>query len=108
MDNKLIQGYPDRSFHPDEYITMAQWAVILDALIKDEVIDKAEVEQILSQFKDKDNISNWSKISIARLTKSSILSGKKQLINADKPISRAEVADTLYKILYKQQLRKQG
>ena len=108
MDNKLIQGYPDRSFHPDEYITMAQWAVILDALIKDEVIDDVEVEQILSQFKDKDNIPNWSKISIARLMKSGILSLEKQVINAYKPISRAEVADTLYKILYKQQLRKQG
>ena len=108
MDNKLIQGYPDRSFHPDKYITMAQWAVILDALIKDEVIDNVEVEQILSQFKDKDNIPNWSKISIARLMKFGILSEEKQLINADKPISRAEVADTLYKILYKQQLRKQG
>ena len=107
-DNKLIQGYPDRSFHPNEYITIAQWAVILDALIKDEVIDNVEVEQILSQFKDKDSIPNWSMISIARLMKSGILSGEKQLINADKPISRAEVSDTLYKILYKQQLRKQG
>lgn len=106
MDNKLIQGYPDRSFHPDEYITMAQWAVILDALIKDEVIDNVEVEQILSQFKDKDKIPNWSKISIARLMKFGILSGEKQVINADKPISRAEVADTLYKILYTQRLRK--
>ena len=106
-DNKLIQGYPDRSFHPDEYITMAQLAVILDALIKDEVIDKVEAEHILSHFEDKDNIPNWSKISIARLIKSGILSGEKQLINADMPISRAEVADTIYKILYKQQLRKQ-
>ena len=105
-DNKLIQGYPDRSFHPDEYITIAQWAVILDALIKDEVIDNVEVEQILSHFEDKDSIPNWSKISIARLIKSGILSGEKQVINADKPISRAEVADTLYKILYTQQLRK--
>lgn len=105
-DNKLIQGYPDRSFHPDEYITIAQWAVILDALIKDKVIDNVEVEQILSHFEDKDSIPNWSKISIARLIKSGILSGEKQVINADKPISRAEVADTLYKILYTQQLRK--
>jgi|GEM_PF-553345 len=106
-DNKLIQGYPDRSFHPDEYITMSQWAVILNALNKDEEIDKAEVEQILSHFEDKDSIPNWSKTSIARLMKSGILSGEKQVITADKPMSRAEVADTLYKILYKQQLRKQ-
>jgi len=105
-DNKLIQGYPDRSFHPDEYITMSQWAVILNALNKDEEIDKAEVEQILSHFEDKDSIPNWSKISIARLMKSGILSGEKQVINADKPISRAEVADTLYKNIYTQQLRK--
>ena len=105
-DNKLIQGYPDRSFHPDEYITMSQWAVILNALNKDEEIDKAELEQILSHFEDKDSIPNWSKISIARLMKSGILSGEKQVIKADKPISRAEVADTLYKNIYTQQLRK--
>ncbi|OXS54259.1 hypothetical protein B1A99_27105 [Cohnella sp. CIP 111063] len=66
---KLVQGYPDGTFRPNQSVTREEFAVMLANSLKLEPSDAALA------FTDAAEIGNWSKPSIARTVAAGIVAG---------------------------------
>ena len=98
-ENKIIKGYGDGTFRPDNEISRAEMSVILISLAKGEDISDDEIDTLLSIFKDKGKIPQWSKKYMAWSVKNKLIEGYDGNVNAKKNISRAEICSILYKIM---------
>ena len=98
-ENKIIKGYGDGTFRPDNEISRAEMSVMLISLAKGEDISDDEIDTLLSIFKDKIKIPQWSKKYMAWSVKNKLIEGYDGNVNAKKNISRAEICTILYKIM---------
>ena len=98
-ENKIIDGYGDGTFRPDNEISRAEMSVMLISLAKGEDISDDEIDTILSIFKDKSKIPQWSKKYMAWTVKNKLIEGYDGYINAKRNISRSEICTILYKIM---------
>ena len=83
-------------------MTRAEWITVVQSLQSNIELPDAQTEEILSRFKDKDSIPYWARKAVASTVQSGLISGFDNRIYADRPISRAEIAGTLYRLLYQQ------
>ena len=98
-ENKIIKGYGDGTFRPDNEISRAEMSVMLISLAKGEDVSDDEIDTLLSIFKDKSKIPQWSKKYMAWSVKNKLIEGYEGNVNAKKNISRAEICTILYKIM---------
>jgi len=98
-ENKIIKGYGDGTFRPDNEISRAEMSVMLISLAKGEDISDDDIDTLLSIFKDKSKIPQWSKKYMAWSVKNKLIEGYDGNVNAKKNISRAEICTILYKIM---------
>ena len=98
-ENKIIKGYGDGTFRPDNEISRAEMSVMLISLAKGEDVSDDEIDTLLSIFKDKSKIPQWSKKYMAWSVKNKLIEGYDGNVNAKKNISRAEICTILYKIM---------
>ena len=98
-ENKIVKGYGDGTFRPDNEISRAEMSVMLTLLAKGEDISDDEIDTLLSIFKDKSKIPQWSKKYMAWSVKNKLIEGYDGNVNAKKNISRAEICTILYKIM---------
>ncbi|WP_028544641.1 S-layer homology domain-containing protein [Paenibacillus taiwanensis] len=92
IQNKVINGYADRTFRPNNSITRAEFAVLLDRLLQLEGAASAP------SFTDKPSIPDWAATSIYRLYNRGIVKGYHN--GQFKPhafITRAEMATMIYR-----------
>lgn len=90
--NKLVAGYSDRQFGPEDPITREQMAVIL--------VKAARLNPTTGNltFSDKDKISSWAYGIIVTATNKNILSGyPDNTFNPQGTASRAEAANVIHK-----------
>lgn len=104
VEYKLILGYGNGKFGPDDKITREQGMTIISRAMEfigmTVELNDAEVEKNLSHFADRDKTSGWAKNNIARCIKAGIVSGKEQQIIAPKDyITRAEVTAMVRRLL---------
>jgi S-layer family protein len=91
LDNKIIQGYSDSLFGPNELITREQMAVmVVNAL-------KLEVKEYEISFDDKDQISDWAIKYVATSVNEKLLVGYPD--NTFRPKSSATRAEAVTVIL---------
>ena len=102
VNHHLVEGYPDKTFRPNRNMTRAEWITVLQSLQNNVELTSDEEEELLSRFKDKDSIPYWARKAVAGTVQSGLISGFDNRIYADRPISRAEIAVTLYRLLYQQ------
>ena len=98
-ENKIIKGYGDGTFRPDSEISRAEMSVMLISLARGEDVSDDEIDTLLSIFKDKSKIPEWSKKYMAWSVKNKLIEGYDGNVNAKKNISRAEICTILYKIM---------
>jgi len=75
---KLVSGYEDGTFRPNDRITREQMAVMIARAISaaGKTVDMASnQDQLLAKFNDKAAISEWAKASISQSVQSGIISG---------------------------------
>ncbi|MDF2671079.1 MAG: S-layer protein, partial [Paenibacillus sp.] len=106
---KLINGFEDGTFRPNERITREQAMVIVgNAMTLTDlqgVIAGQAVNDILRVFSDAASISTWAKNSIADSVQAGIISGRSNEQLAPKAfISRAEVAIMVKRLLQNSEL----
>ncbi|MDK8182739.1 S-layer homology domain-containing protein [Paenibacillus sp. UMB4589-SE434] len=92
VKDKVINGYEDRTFRPNNSITRAEFAVLLDRLLQLEGAASAP------GFTDKQSIPDWAAASIYRLYNRAIVKGYDN--GQFKPhaiITRAEMAAMIYR-----------
>ena len=89
-DLKIADGYEDKMFKPDNYITRAEFAKIIAVLIGENVQNKS------SNFADTKN--HWAENYIAVLSEKEIIKGyDNNMYKPDKPITRAEAVTIINK-----------
>ena len=72
--------------------------ISFDATLAD-LKEENNIENILSIFKDKDEIPKDSRHAVARFVKLGIISSDIKIFKPNEPISRGEIAETMYKLL---------
>jgi len=96
VQNKIISGYSNGKFGPDDLITREQVAVILWKYSKYKGIYKA-VKADYSQFKDSQNISSFAREGMNWAVGSGVITGSKGMLNSLGTATRAEVASMIFK-----------
>ena len=87
---KIADGYEDKMFKPDNYITRAEFAKIIAMLIGENVKNNS------STFSDTKN--HWAENYIAVLSEKEIIKGyDNNMYKPDKPITRAEAVTIINK-----------
>lgn len=106
---KLIQGYSNGNFGPNDKITRQQAMTILARALLltdiDTTISEQEATTILAAFKDEGQIAEYAKSPIAVAVKTGLVTGKEnKTIAPTANISRAEVAVIIERFLKKAEL----
>lgn len=100
VENGLAQGYEDNTFKPTGLISRNEMAKILSGVLDVEVTEE-EVESILNQYLDNNQIPNWSKESVAKVSMNGIMEGSENKFNPAGNAKRAEAAAVIYRIINK-------
>ena len=106
---KIISGYGNGKFGPNDKITREQAMVMIDHAmnitgLKVEFVS-GEVEKLLEDYKDADKFADYARNSIVACIKSGVVTGKNGKLIAPKDnITRAEVAVMIQRLLQKSNL----
>ena len=104
----LVNGYNDGMFRPDDEITrekaMAMVARAMQIAKLKTGVTEEEKLALLSQFDDRDKVSEWAEDSVAAVIKYNIVNGHNGLLRPDEHISRAETAAMVMRMLEKAEL----
>lgn len=90
----LVKGYPDNTFRPDQPVTRAEAAVILDRVLK----KKATPAKAMS---DKKSWPSWATQSINNTVGQGLIDPLGSKFEPNKPATRAVTVVALYRILNK-------
>ncbi|KOR88311.1 S-layer homology domain-containing protein [Paenibacillus solani] len=102
VENKLIEGFSDGSFRPNEQITREQMSVLLLRAMKLAGTDlgTGDSDSILEGFKDRDRIASWSEEAVSAIVKSGLMEGRSaDRFVPDARSTRAEGAVVLTRML---------
>lgn len=87
----LVKGYEDKTFRPDQPVTRAEAAAILDRLVK----KKGAVKSV----SDKSSWPSWASTSIANMVGLGLIDPISGKYHPNKPTTRAVCVVALYRIL---------
>ncbi|MFY0544234.1 phosphodiester glycosidase family protein [Brevibacillus sp. H7] len=90
----LVKGYPDKTFRPDQPVTRAEAAVILDRVLK----QKGNLTKALA---DQKSWPAWASGSIANMVGLGLIDPAGSKFEPNKPTTRAVCVVALYRILHK-------
>ncbi len=94
-NNKIVSGYPDGTFDPNNSISRNEIASILHHLQGANTIDDVDLE-----FQDFNSIPAWASDGIKYVYKQGLMNGYADgTFKGDNPLSRAEAAVVIYKHL---------
>lgn len=107
--HKLISGYPDGKFHPNDSITREQaMTIIAKAMALTGIqtdLPESSVNELIKAFSDKGEISAWAKNGIAACLQAGVVSGQGAAILAPAAnITRAEATVIIQRLLLKSNL----
>ena len=92
-EKAYLSGYPDGTFHPDDYITRAETASLIYALVTND--DKADYAEYAARFSDV-AADDWYVASVGYFTAAGIVIGyPDSTFMGDQAITRAEFAAIL-------------
>lgn len=84
-----IDGYPDNTFRPDDYISREEACKIIGSILN-------KISEGETSFVDNSSISDWAKVYVKGLTESGIIQGFQNKFNPQNNMTRAESIKTLY------------
>jgi len=98
-DNKIVSGYGNGKFGPEDSITREQMAVMI--MNYQQFSGNIPLDVIMDrEFSDWNKISGWAKDAVNRLTKQGIINGKpNNLFDPDGEATRAEFAAILHRFM---------
>lgn len=77
VDEGVLIGYPDQTFHPNSPITRAEAAIIISRLQKSKQETSHTAKTLLDNYRDHEEIPSWAKEAIVEVTESHIMTGYK-------------------------------
>ena len=100
VDEKLMKGYPNGRFMPQNHVTRAEALTAMAKGLNSCKMDECKAKEILSKYKDGGRVPSWSQIPIATALDNGALSDLKNpdMIMPNKAASRADIASMLQNI----------
>lgn len=98
----LIKGFEDGTFRPNDLITREQMASLISKAltITGKTVDvEGKVDQIISKFIDKANVSAWASTDTAKVTEAGIMQGNAGSFSPNAFADRAQAVVTLKRLL---------
>ncbi len=100
---KIVVGYEDGTFKPDNFITRQEAALMVARAAKilgiDTSMDNAEIINTLCQFVDYVECDDWSMEAMASCVKNGYIPDKEMNIYPKNDASRSEIAGMVYRML---------
>ncbi|WP_429086270.1 tandem-95 repeat protein [Brassicibacter mesophilus] len=100
---KLISGYNDGTFRPNDKITREEAMAIIASAMNltglNSHISENDIDAILNNYSDGNNISTWAKESVARCIIQNIVTGYDNQLMVKENITRAETTTIIQKML---------
>ncbi|HIW34504.1 MAG TPA: S-layer homology domain-containing protein [Candidatus Paenibacillus intestinavium] len=104
----LMNGYPDGTYRPSQQITREEAMVIvarvMSYLESNLVLSTDEIDNILAEYSDQDQLSNWSRTDIALTVREGIIMGNIGRLNAKDNITREQIAAIIVRLLERMEL----
>jgi hypothetical protein len=94
LEKGLVKGYPDKTFRPDQPVTRAEAAAILDRIVK----QKAKPAKPIA---DQKSWPKWAAASISNIAGLGLMDPLGNNFQPNKPATRAVTVVALYRILEK-------
>ena len=94
----LMQGAEDGSFYPDKSISRQDFFTVLGRYGNWQ-ISGAEADEILKAFADSSKAADYAKPYLAQLIKMGFIKGEGDMLWPERPVTRAELAAMLSRIL---------
>ncbi|MGB9975752.1 S-layer homology domain-containing protein [Thermovenabulum sp.] len=69
---KIVNGYSDNTFKPNNEITRQEMAAIIGRLVK---LNEINDDSLLENFKDKDKVAQWAKGAVCAIVKEGYMNG---------------------------------
>ena len=100
VDEKLMKGYPNGKFMPQNHVTRAEALTAMAKGLNNCQIDECRAKEILSKYKDGNRVPSWSQIPIATALENGALSDlqNSDMIMPNKAASRADIASMLQNV----------
>ncbi|NGQ95552.1 hypothetical protein G3578_10340 [Brevibacillus sp. SYP-B805] len=95
LSKGLVKGYPDKTFRPNQSVTRAEAALILDRILN----KKAQPSKPLA---DQKSLPKWAAPAIANMVGLGLIDPEAGRFNPNQPMTRAVCVVALYRILEKQ------
>ena len=93
--NKVVTGYEDNTFRPDQAVTRQEAAAMLYRYC---VKEKVEITETLAAFKDAANLQSWAKDALCWAVQNGILNGTGDgMLAPTGTATRAQLAAILYR-----------
>ncbi|MUT64597.1 S-layer homology domain-containing protein [Paenibacillus sp. NEAU-GSW1] len=99
----LVDGYKDGRFLPNQNITRVEAIAIMARAMKlagaKDAVDETEAESLLAAFADQEEVAVWARNVTATVIKAGIVRGNGGELKPDAPITRAETAAMVRRLL---------
>lgn len=93
--NKVVNGYEDNTFRPDQAVTRQEAAAMLYRYL---VKEKVEITETLAAFKDAADVQSWAKEAVCWAVQNGVINGMgDNLLVPNGTATRAQLATILYR-----------
>ncbi len=93
--NKVVTGYEDNTFRPDQAVTRQEAAAMLYRFI---VKEKVEITEDLAAFKDAASVQSWAKEAVCWAVQNGVINGMGDgMLVPNGTATRAQLATILYR-----------
>ena len=96
-DEDIVAGYTDKTFRPDQLVTREQLATFLYRYEQSQGGGFTGAWMFNLKYTDKAKISSWAYEAVCWLTMNGIMDGENGNLDPQGQVSRAELADVLWK-----------
>ncbi|OJU09015.1 MAG: hypothetical protein BGN88_07130 [Clostridiales bacterium 43-6] len=95
-DHKLMSGYENKAFLPNNQITREETGVVISRLVSSFINDEQEAN---TMFLDDSQISDWAKSGIYKCAAFNVLSGYENMFLPKQQLTRAQACTIISRIL---------
>ncbi|MFC5448901.1 S-layer homology domain-containing protein [Paenibacillus aestuarii] len=108
LSYQLISGYEDGTFQPNATITREEAMNVIARAMKlaqiSTYVNAADMETLLGGYSDRDQLDEWAKQAAASALKQGIVEGSDGQLTPNAPVTRAQTAAMLHRLLVKADL----
>ena len=106
VDKKIMSGYPDRTFRPEQLVTRQEFANIAYNYMIYKGVGNNTIAS--TTYNDDAQIADWAKKAVNVLSGEGYMTGSYNYFHPQEPVTRGEAVNVLYRIITGTQVKTDG